>query len=458
MSTTTTALTRNLGLRDLVIMGLLLIGALAPVSVFGPIDAHSNGAVALVYLVACVAMGLTAASYAQMARVVPRAGSVFAYATAAIGPRTGFIAGWMILLDYMLVPGLCYLVTGLAMNSFLPWIPVWVFTLAALIITTALNLLGARLASRVGSIVIIAEAILLAAIVIGAIIFLTNVGPTRGWATPFTGVGDFDMSGVLLGVSVAILSFLGFDAIASFAEENAGRPSLIGKATIICLALVGVLFVVQVYLGALISPISPAELNADPSLQGATYYNAVESSIGEWVSVALGVVKAVGAAFAAMVGLAAGSRLIFGMARAGRLPRTLSSVAPKTGTPVNATLFSAVLTMAIAIPASLFGEGLSVLSSVINVGALTAFLILHVSVFAYFRRDGHGFRVLPHLIAPLAGAIVVIAILLSSSHIAQIVGAVWLLVGLVVTLAQRGKAFDPLAEHSVDTAPEKTTA
>ncbi|MEV6985646.1 APC family permease [Sphaerisporangium sp. NPDC051017] len=417
-------------------LGMLLIGALAPVSVFGPIDAVSGGAVALVYIVACIAMGFTAASYAQMARVVPKAGSVFAYASTGIGPRTGFIAGWMILLDYILIPGLCYLVTGLAMNSFIPSIPVWVFTAAALVITTGLNLVGAKVASQAGAAVIVAEAVILLVIVVGAIHFLGTKGATRAALSPLTGAGGgLDIMSVLHGVSIAVLSFLGFDAITAFAEENAGTPSVVSKATLTCLVIVGAAFVVQTYLGALINPVTPGQLTADAALQGATYYSAVQTSISSWVATALGVVKAVGAAFAAMVGMAAGSRLIYGMSTDGRLPRALGVISARTRTPVKATLLSAAITIAIALPASLFADGLSVLASLVNMGALSAFLLLHISVFAYFRRKG-AFRLVPHLVVPLAGGLVTAAILASSSRYAQLIGLGWLLVGLVVLAIQ----------------------
>lgn len=68
------ALRRSLGFRDLVVYGLLFIAPMAPVGVFGTLDATSHGAVALVYLCATVAMAFTAFSYAQMVRVAPRPG------------------------------------------------------------------------------------------------------------------------------------------------------------------------------------------------------------------------------------------------------------------------------------------------------------------------------------------------------------------------------------------------
>ena len=134
------ALRRSLGFRDLVVYGLLFIAPMAPVGVFGTLDAKSHGAVALVYLIATVAMAFTAFSYAQMVRVVPQAGSVFAYARAGLGKGAGFVAGWMAMLDYVLIPAVAYLFSGVAMNALVPEVSRWVWSALAVVVTTLLNL------------------------------------------------------------------------------------------------------------------------------------------------------------------------------------------------------------------------------------------------------------------------------------------------------------------------------
>lgn len=137
-----TGLRRTLGFRDLVVYGLLFIAPMAPVGVFGTLDAKSHGSVALVYVVATVAMAFTAFSYAQMVRVVPLAGSVFAYARKALGEGPGFVAGWMAMLDYMLIPAVAYLFAGIAMEALVPEVDRWVWTAIAVVVTTLLNLWG----------------------------------------------------------------------------------------------------------------------------------------------------------------------------------------------------------------------------------------------------------------------------------------------------------------------------
>src|SRR6185295_789059 len=149
------ALRRSLSRRDLIVYGLLFIGPLAPVGVFGVLDARTGGAVALVYALATIAMAFTAWSYAAMSAAIPHAGSVFAYVTAGVGRRAGFLAGWLAMLDYLLIPSVAYLFSGIALHALMPTIPAWTFTVAAFTVTTALNLSGVGVAARAGLVVVV---------------------------------------------------------------------------------------------------------------------------------------------------------------------------------------------------------------------------------------------------------------------------------------------------------------
>src|SRR4029453_6725493 len=98
-------LKRSLSFADLVVYGLIFIVPIAPFGIFGAVYNASGGMVALAYIIGMVAMMFTALSYAQMANAFPMAGSVYSYAGRGIAPPVGFLAGWVILLDYVLVPG-----------------------------------------------------------------------------------------------------------------------------------------------------------------------------------------------------------------------------------------------------------------------------------------------------------------------------------------------------------------
>ncbi|MFF4832080.1 APC family permease [Streptomyces sp. NPDC001315] len=449
-------LRRSLGFRDLVVYGLLFIAPMAPVGVFGTLDAKSHGAVALVYVFATVAMAFTALSYAQMVRVVPQAGSVFAYARVGLGREAGFIAGWMAMLDYLLIPAVAYLFSGVAMNSLVPEVSRWVWTALAVVVTTLLNLWGVRAAARVGFLVLAMEIVVLVVFVVSAVVVLARDGAERGWLSPLTGDGTqgaFALSAVIGAVSIAVLSYLGFDAIATFVEEvgqegpearrkggggrRAGGSETVARALLFCLAVAGVLFVAQTYLVALLEPTTSAQFAADPVKQGSAFYDAVDVSVGTWLHDLVAVSKAIGAAFAALAGQAAAARLLFAMGRDRRLPRALSRT--DSGVPRVALVCAAVITLVAAVWAARRDDGMDHLVSVVDIGALTAFTLLHASVVGWFavRRRGGAVSWWRHVLVPVVGAAITVAVIFEASGAAQVVGAVWLVVGLAVLVAQR---------------------
>ncbi|MEO8681749.1 MAG: APC family permease [Vicinamibacterales bacterium] len=432
------ALRRSLSLGDLIVYGLLFIGPLAPVGVFGVLDARTNGAVATVYLLATFAMAFTAWSYAEMSLVVPHAGSVFAYASEGLGRSAGFLAGWLAMLDYLLIPSVAYLFSGIAMHALVPAVPAWVFTVTAFMVTTALNLAGVSIAARAGFVVLVAEIVVLVVFVAAALVVIAqHGGGARGWLTPWTGTGSLEPSAIVGAVSVAVLSYLGFDAIASFAEESAGDPRDVGRAILVCLAVAGILFAAQTYLAGVLSTIAPADLAAHPERQGTAFYDLAGVAIGPWMAMLLAVTKAVGPAFAAMTAQAAAARLLFGMARDGRLPAALAKVNPRHGVPTASLVTAALLTLAVSVWAARRSDGLDVLVSIVDVGALAAFTLLHASVVGYFVVRARGKARLAHRVVPVIGGLVTIWVIAGASVPAKMVGVAWLAAGVGVMAFSR---------------------
>jgi amino acid transporter len=345
----------------------------------------------------------------------------------------------MAMLDYVLIPAVAYLFSGIAMNALVPDVSRWVWTALAVVITTCLNLWGVRAAARVGLLVLAMEIVVLIIFIVSAIVVLARDGAERGWLSPLSGDGTqgaFALSAVIGAVSVAVLSYLGFDAVATFAEEVTGGSEKVARALLFCLALAGVLFIAQTYLVALLEPTTSAQLAADAGKQGSAFYDAVDVSVGNWLHNLVAVSKAIGAAFAALAGQAAAGRLVFAMARDRRLPRALSKT--DSGVPRVALLSAAVITLVAAVWAARRDDGLDHLVSVVDIGALTAFTLLHASVVGWFavRRQGGPVVWWRHVLVPVLGAAITIAVIVEASGTAQVVGAIWLAVGLVVLAVQ----------------------
>jgi len=141
-------LKRVLSFWDLLIYGLVFMVPIAPMGIYGVVASISNGMVPLAYLIGMVGMVFTALSYARMAAAFPIAGSVYSYAQRGINPHIGFLAGWAILLDYLLVPALVYLVSGLWLAEMIPSVPYWAWIIFFVALNTVVNFRGIEMTAR----------------------------------------------------------------------------------------------------------------------------------------------------------------------------------------------------------------------------------------------------------------------------------------------------------------------
>src|SRR3954465_12009232 len=158
----TQELHRSLTFGDLLVYGLIFMVPIAPFGIFGSVFSGSGGMVALAYAIGMVALMFTALSYAQMGRAFPMAGWVYSYVGRGIAPPAGFLAGWVILLDYVLVPGLLYLVASVAMHATVPSGPVWLWLLGFVAVNTIVNSVGIRMTAVVTRVMLVGELIVLA--------------------------------------------------------------------------------------------------------------------------------------------------------------------------------------------------------------------------------------------------------------------------------------------------------
>src|SRR5699024_10204104 len=328
-------LKRGLTFSDILIYGLIFMVPIAPFGVYGEVMVGAQGMVALAYLIGMVGMIFTALSYARMSEEFPLAGSVYAYVGHGMNQHLGFIAGWLILLDYLLVPTLLYVVSAAALGGILPGVPLWVWILIFVLINTIINYLGIEMTAKTNKIFLIFELIVLVVfLAIGIYAVSTGVNGATFSFDPIFNPDNFSLNLVLGAVSIAVLSFLGFDAVSTLSEESKGGPKAIGRGMIYSLLLVGVLFIIQTWVAALI--VRDFESFADID---TAFYETAEIAGGKW----LGVLTAIATALAwgiadALVAQAAISRVLYSMARDKKLPKFLAKVHPKYKTPYTSTL------------------------------------------------------------------------------------------------------------------------
>ncbi|MFC0099228.1 APC family permease [Micromonospora marina] len=424
-------LARHLRFRDLLAYGLVYMVPIAPMAIFGSVYAGSGGMVALAYAIGVVALVFTAFSYAQMVRAFPMSGSVYNYAGRGISPPVGFLAGWVILLDYVLVPGLLYLVASVAMHATVPGVPVWAWLIGFVAVNTVVNSVGIRMTAVVTRVMLIGELLVLAVfLVVAAGALLAGKGRISGEA--FYNSHTFTWSLVGGAVSIAVLSFLGFDGISMLAEETRDGARQIGRAMAAVLVLAGVLFILQTWLAAMLVP-NPAGLLADGDPGGTAFYDAARVAGGGWLATLCAVATAIAWGLPnSMVAQVATSRLLYAMARDRQLPAFLAKVSVRRNVPLNATLLTAVVSLALGLYMSFRSDGITLLSSLINFGAMVAFLVLHVTVVVHYLIRRRSRNWWAHLVMPAAGFAVLAYVVVNANIAAQRLGLAWLALGVLV--------------------------
>jgi amino acid transporter len=246
-------------------------------------------------------------------------------------------------------------------------------------------------------------------------------------------------------LSIAVLSFLGFDGIATLSEEAKGGRRSAGIAMITGLVLVALFFVTQTWLAAMLVP-GTTEFGEDQvnnaffSIVGSISNSGWEVAFLAMNALAVGIANAVAAQSAT-------SRLLFSMSRDGRLPRFLSHVNAKTKAPERAILVVGALTLVLGL---VFVGQIDVISALVNFGALTAFLLLHVSVVGYYAVKRRSGNVVLHWVVPVLGFAIIGFVLWNADRLAKIGGILWLVIGALVLAYYTRKGTGVLAEHAAD--------
>jgi amino acid transporter len=400
---------------------------IAPYSVFGFVWNDAKGMVPLAYLVGLVGMFFTAMSYAAMSRAFPVAGSVYSYAQRGLHEVAGFFAGWLILLDYILIPALLYIISAVALRPLLPAVPEGAWIIAFIVFNAGVNLIGIRFTARANWYMLIMQLVVLTLfIVLGLMALYGGKGAGALTLQPIYNPANFSFATVAGATSIAVLSFLGFDGISTLSEESRGGPDSVGRATIFSLLLVGVLFMAQTWIA------TDLARGLTFSAPETAFYDVVALTAGPWFRFITLIAVVIGTGVAnAMAAQAAVARVLFAMARDGKLPAPLARVHPRFGTPHVSTLVVALISAVVGL---LFSSHIDELSRIVNFGALSGFLLLHLSMINhYFLRQKSG-DWLRHLLCPLAGFLVIAYVLYGMDSAAKLMGGCWIAAGIVYYL------------------------
>lgn len=456
-------LRKELGAADLMVFGVGVIIGAGIFVLTGTVAASNSGpALALSFLIAAVACGLAGLCYAEFASTVPVAGSAYTFSYATLGELIAWIIGWDLVLEFTIGAAALSVSFSGYLQDLLDGTPFEVPTalssasagvidlpavLVALVVMAVL-IRGTKFSSRLNQVVVaIKLAVVVAVIVVGvAYVDPSNWVPFVPESQPVpAGEGGFrdlplittlfgiepavyGVAGVVAGAAVVFFAFIGFDIVATTAEEakNPQRDVPIG--------ILGSLVVVTVLYAAVslvVTGIQPyTEIDPNDAAPLATAFNAAGV---EWMGDLISVGACIGLVVVAMILMLGQCRVAFAMGRDGLLPQWISKVHPRFGTPYRITLITGVVVAAIA-----GFVDLSTLANLVNIGTLFAFILVSIAVVVlrHTRPDlPRAFR------TPIAPVVASLSVLMCLYLMLNLTGetwerfVIWMAIGLVVYFA-----------------------
>jgi putrescine importer len=432
-------LDRVLTLRDLILYGIVLIMPIAPIPLFGVVQKLSHGHAVTTIVTAMVAMILTACSYGRMAGLYPSAGSAYTYVGRGLNLHLGFLAGWAMLLDYLLVPLICTVYGALTIQRIVPQVPysAWAALFAAVI--TVINLRGIRATATANLIMMV---VMLAVVLVFFVLATHWLFHMQGWSglfssRPFYSPASFSWKYIATGTSVAALTYGGFDGVSTLSEEveNPRRNILI--ATVFVCLFTGVFGGLEIYLAQRVMPDYQAMQNVETAFMDVTRIVGGRVLFGAMAAILI--VANLGAGLSAQAGI---SRLLFSMGRDGALPSGIfAHLDRKHHTPVYSILLVGVFAFAGSILLNYERA-----AELINFGAFLAFMGVNAAVIRqfYFKRSQTERKLFADFAIPAAGFLFCFIIWLNLPATAKLLGAAWFAAGVL---------YDAIKTRGFRTAP-----
>ena len=367
----------------------------------------------LTYLAAFVVCLLIAVPMTGLARHLPSAGGFYTYVSRGIGPRWGFITGWLYAIMVTIVPAALAAFTGGVLHDELSskygiGVPWWVYALVILVICFACAYRGIVISIRFLVVMSLFE------IAVGLGLALTGVFNPGPGGVNVSGFNPFHIgssSGFFLAIVLSIFAFTGFESAAAVGEESRDPKRLVPRAISGSLILIGAFYVICAWglqigwgtsdLTALAnSPTAPAFVLADRLWSGGSIIVLIAL-----VNSGLGVCIAC---------TTSSTRTLFGMARTGALPSPLARVSRNFGTPITAVYLQSAVAIGICLVVGLPLGNYNLFNLLGTTGTfvyIPIFILMNVAAFKFFRENHRDeFKVVNFVVCPIISTIALITI------------------------------------------------
>ncbi len=436
---------RTLEVRHAVITSMAVVTPTAAIFFLTiPAALNAGKAMPFAFLVAFVVVLLIVNAIYRFTEHVSHAGSFFAFVNAGLGPRAGFMAGWLFLAFYPLVQVFSLVIFGTFVSQILAQhanvnVSWWVIMLAGLTFIWGLSVLGIRLSIRTDLLFLLFEGGVLGAL---GITILAKGGAHGAWHPSVFTPSGVKASGVALAAVFGIQSFTGFEAASYLGEEAKEPRRTIPRAVIVTTVITGVVYIVFSYIATVgwgLSDMTKYGQNPAPwDVLGTRYWSSGSTIV-------IDLAAAIAALAGGMASQNGAARMLYALGREGLLPQTLRRTSRRFGTPSVALTALLVVASAIGLGLGLHYQPLNafnLLGLVVTFSALCVYFLAQVACMAFFRRRG-SFHVLWHGLVPLLAMGVIVYLFIKSEfptpphplNVAIWIVIGWAVVGIIVVAA-----------------------
>lgn len=415
----------QLSLWHVIIIGVAYMTPMTVFDTFGIVSGVTNGRVPMAYLLALIAIMLTALSYSRLAVVFPNSGSAYSYTNHVCGKISGFIVGWGTLLDYLLLPMINSLLSGIYLKALFPTVPSWLLIIVYTLIVTFINCRNIKFLANLNVLFVGVPLILIGYfiyLVIHDLVFQYDINHVMT-IKPLMN-GDKSLIPLISGTAILCFSFLGFDAVTTLANETTDAKRNIPRAIIATVLVGGIIFFVSAWFIQLYYPNNSHFKDPIEAMPEIVLY--VGGKLFQSVFLLAILINTFASALASH---ASAARLIYIMGIDGVIPgRGLKYIHPKYHSPI----FCVLLVGLLSLNAIFFRLDTAV--SLISFGAMVAFSAVNISVFMWFvfyKKEFSSVRqIIKNIICPFLGMASVLVMWCNLKEDALLLGGFWTFLGI----------------------------
>ena len=414
---------KTLKTSDLTVFGMMFMIPIAPMAWYGTLVGPALGMVSLGYVIALVAMLFTGIAYGEMAKKFPFGGSVYRYVQQSTTPWLGFLAGWGMMISYFFLPAVCYCVGAMFASWIFPSVPMVAWYVIFTVITSILAWLGIEASTRASWIMFFIEIALIVWFFVATFIKVAQGEFTINTNAFINPNAEFSMSAVLSATVVVVLSYVGFDAISTLAEETVEPTVMIPRATIISIISMGLLFAVITWIAGWVLPdytVLPEDEAMFVEIFGMAGGKALQMAGSLCLIMAFGLA-------CGLECMTACTRVLYAMGQDGVIPKVMGTLNSHQVPGI------AIIVMAIVSIIQRVVLGLGIIAVITSFGSLIGFMAVDLSVVwkLFIKGEPGEKKVFGHLIAPLLGFLVCFAIFINSDPFCMKFGCGWMVVGVI---------------------------